>query len=225
LELERISVPVSGASSAVQTRLVRGDGGPEGIGVLLVPDAERKDARAEALLWGLASAGCAVLVPELDPGAGDRPALRALEAAAAFLAREARLDPRRIAAVGLGRGGTLALLLACTTSCVHALVTFDAEVLYPELDAARPIQPLELLLNLGAPWLAFFAAEGARVPAADVALLRARLEASGKHHELVLGPAAAARSDPASGSAARETEADLVGGERERTLSFLREAL
>jgi dienelactone hydrolase len=208
----------------------RADGETEGIGVLFVPDPEREGAaeregeagRVEALVSGLASAGCAVLVPELEPGAGDRAAVRGLEAAAAFLAREAGLDARRVAAVGLGRGGTLALLLACTTSCVHALVTFDAAVLYPELDAAHPIQPLELVLNLGAPWLASF---DDRAPAADVARLRAALEASGKHHELVRGPGAAARApDPPSGTGAR-AEPDLVGGEVERTLSFLREAL
>jgi len=169
----------------------------------------------------LAREGFAVLVPALGALAEDRPAVRALESAAAFLAREAALDARRIGALGFGRGGTLALLLGCTSSSARALVTFGAPLVYRELSAARPIQPLELLLNLDAPWLAFFGTDDPLVPPADVERLRAALEAGGKHHEIVLG-SGGGRGFPRASRAGGAPSEDAT---LERTLSFLREVL
>jgi dienelactone hydrolase len=194
-------------------------------GVLLLADEHGDSGEAQALARALEAAGFAVLAPELDPGAADRPTLLALEAAAALLAREARLDARRVAALGIGRGGTLALLLACTGTSVHALVTVDAPLLYGELCAARPIQPLELVLNLGAPWLAFFDAGGARVPREEVERLRRSLAAAGKHHELVVSARSALPVLPPRGTDALGARHALEAPGLERTLCFLREAL
>jgi carboxymethylenebutenolidase len=96
-----------------------------------------------------------------------------------------------VAVAGACLGGTLAFLLACTSTRVSAALAFHAPLVYPELDARRPIQPLELALNLGCPLFACYGAEDGLVPPADVERLRRTLGAAAKELELVTIPDAA----------------------------------
>lgn len=199
----RFAGPRTGELRGLLFAAERAERGPA---VLVVPDALGLDARALRLARPLAAAGHAVLLPDLAPlgaaGAADepnvrelaalpdRPALAALEAGLAHLAARADVDPRRIAAVGFGAGGTLAFLLACTSTRLAAVVDVAGGPLRAELSAAQPIQPLELALNLDRPLLALFGAADPAVPAAHVALLRETLAAAAKEFEVVVLPEA-----------------------------------
>ena len=168
-----------------------------GAGVLvLVEGAARVSVAVEAerRLGGL---GLEVLVPELSAEAleADRPALRELERALGELERRPGIDRARLAAVGFGRGGTLAFLLGCARR-LAAVVDVDGPVLYPELSSAQPIQPLELGLNLEGAFLGVFAGREPRVTDEELGLLRDRLEAAARPHEIVvLDDACTAQSD------------------------------
>jgi carboxymethylenebutenolidase len=93
--------------------------------------------------------------------------------------------------VGFGAGGTLALLFGCASTRVAAAVPLLRAVVYPELSAAKPIQPLELGLNLGAPLLACFGERDPSTPPEDVARLRTALSQFSKDFDIVTYPGAA----------------------------------
>lgn len=208
-----------------------GAGGDEIRALLIRPAEIEEDPRGVMLvsdgLWSLdpflhgaaqrlAEGGFVVLAPDLRGCRDeDRRMLAYLDAGAAFLARDVGVDTRRLAACGFGRGGTLAFLFGCTRSRVGAVVMFAAPLRYPELSAAHPNQPLELVLNLDAPLLAFFGTDDSSVPAADVERLRDALQAGGKHFEIVTG----------SGIGPRFLDAPSAPDAWERTLAFLRETL
>ena len=139
------------------------------------------------LAAGLCAAGFAVELHALSPEAlqADRLALSEIDARLAALARRPGVDRERLGVLGFGRGGTLAFLLGCTRS-VAAVVDVDGPVLYPALSPARPIQPLELALNLEGAFLGLFRVHGVGVE--ELELLRARLGAAARPHELVLLP-------------------------------------
>ena len=119
-------------------------------------------------------------------------------------------------------GGTLAFLVGCTSTRVAAVVSFYGRPLYPELSANRPTQPLELVLNLDRPLLAFFGERDEGIPAEHVERMRSMLEQSAKDFEIVTYP-----------DAGHGFLNDLRPGYHEpsardawsRTLSFLRESL
>lgn len=167
-----------------------------GSGVVLVHDAPGPDAGTRAAAARLAAAGHAVLAPDLRSRAGeaadapllDRRVLADLEAATARLAREPGVDPERVAALGLGSGGTFAFLLGCHSQRLAAVVDVDGPLRYGELSAERPVEPLELALNLQAPLLALFGGRDERVPPEDVRRLEEVLAQFAKPFELVLLP-------------------------------------
>lgn len=138
-----------------------------------------------ALEWArrLATTGHVVLVPA--PGAGgDRERVTELGRALDALEARPEVDRERVAAVGLGDGGTLAFLLGCARR-LAAVVDVEGPVLYRELSPARPIQPLELALNLEGRFLGCFASAG-RVPAAELELLGERLSSAARPHDIVV---------------------------------------
>ena len=136
----------------------------------------------------LARAGFAVFRPLLTETA-DRDALGALGLVLDTLFRRPEVAAERSAVLGFGRGGTLAFLLGCTRR-LAAVVDVEGPVLYPELSSARPIQPLELALNLEGAFLAFFAAASGRVPASEIELLRDRLSSAARPFDIVVHPRA-----------------------------------
>lgn len=127
----------------------------------------------------------------------DRQALVELDPRLAELGRSPGVDPERLAVLGLGRGGTLAFLLACTRR-LAAAVDLGGPVLHPELSPARPTQPLELALNLEGAFLGVFAEQGAVGPE-ERELLRARLGAAARPFELVVLAGRGGFLDPRAG--------------------------
>ncbi len=55
--------------------------------------------------------------------------------------------------VGTGMGATWALLLGCQSRSVFAVGCIGARLIYPRLGATKPVQPLEMILNLDVPVL------------------------------------------------------------------------
>jgi len=149
----------------------------------------------------------------------DRAALPELDGALDRLRRRPGVDPERVAVLGIGRGGTLAFLLGCTRR-LAAVVDVDGPVLHAELSASRPIQPLELALNLEGAFLGVFSAEGA-VGAEERELLRECLVSAARPFEIVEAPGREIVVDPRlpgyDGAQAMEPW--------RRVLAFLRETL
>jgi carboxymethylenebutenolidase len=65
-------------------------------------------------------------------------------------------------------GGNYAFQLGCTSRRVAAVVDFYGRLVHPDLSREKPIQPLELALNLSCPVLFHFGAEDASIPAEHV---------------------------------------------------------
>lgn len=118
----------------------------------------------------------------------DRRVLGDLEGALAHLARDAQVEAAALGAVGFCMGGNYALLLGCTSRRLRAVVDFYGRFVYAELSANKPIQPLEMILNLSVPLLAIFGAEDPSISSADVERLRKMLEQSAKAHTIVTIP-------------------------------------
>ena len=187
---ELVEYAGAGGRSERATFWAAGAEGGKRAGVLLL---DERDAFATRFV----EQGFAVLVPRSAwSGAPDRAALADIEAALAWFAKQRGVDASKLAVVGYARGGTLAFMLACTSRRVAAAVDIDGPVVYAELSAARPAQPLEFALNLSVPLLV--------VAREDEQLRRLRrlLEQGAKHVEFV--------------------ERDEDGA---RTISFLREVL
>lgn len=185
-------------------------------GIVLAHEVFGLDAAARLAARRLVDAGHVVLVPDLysregvpgpasttdDPapawaveqiraaaaGLPDRRAVGDLEAAARVLAEDPEVDPDRIAAVGFCMGGKLALLLGCQSRRLAGVVDFYGSVRYAELGPARPVQPLEMTLNLSSPLLAVFGEKDESIPLADVEELREKLAAFAKPAEIVVEP-------------------------------------
>lgn len=157
-------------------------------GVLLLC-AEARAAITRAAEERLASAGFVVLAPELSTGAlcADRRALQEIDAALEMLVHNPDVDRERLGVLGFGRGGTLAFLLACTRR-LAAVVDVDGPVLYPALSAERPIQPLELALNLEGSFLGVFSGPSGPVGDEEIELLRERLSSAARPFDIVVGP-------------------------------------
>jgi dienelactone hydrolase len=208
-ELEALSLP-GPKGVALSALLARAQAPREpACGVLFVPGEAGLDAPARELLAALARAGFAAL--GLAPTArSDRGALAELAAGLAALEACAEAVPERLAVLGLGSGGTLAFLLGCTSTRLGALVLWGGRLVYPELSAERPIQPLELALNLGAPLLALHWEEDLAMPPADLERLRTVLSQSAKDFDIVTVPGT--RGEPVAPAAWQRTLAFL--GER-----------
>jgi carboxymethylenebutenolidase len=152
----------------------------------------------------------------------DRRALGDLEGALAWLERREDVDGSRLAAVGLSMGGNHAFQLGCTSRRVRCVVDFYGRLEYAELSAAKPIQPLELALNLSVPMLAFFGAQDSTIPPEQVERFGRRLDQGAKHVEIVVYDGAGhGFLDPARPTYREEDARDAWN----RTLAFLREQL
>jgi dienelactone hydrolase len=119
---------------------------------------------------------------------GDRARAAELERALAALAGVEGIDARRLALVGVGMLGTQAFLCACASRRVAALVDVCGPLQHESLDAQRPVQPLDMLLNLGAPCLIVHARDDARFGVAQATAAAARMERAARSVELVTMP-------------------------------------
>ncbi len=115
----------------------------------------------------------------------DRRVLGDLEGALVHLSRDAHIDPSALAAVGFCMGGNYALLLGCTSRRLRAVVDFYGRFVYRDLSANKPIQPLEILLNLSVPLLAMFGEDDPSIELTDVERLRVALDRFAKEHTVL----------------------------------------
>lgn len=143
------------------------------------PVAARWDAAERAL----AEAGFVLGEVELDP-TSDRGSLGRIESALGELIARPGVDARNLGVIGLGLGGTLALLAGCTSRRVRAVASIQPVLVFKDLSAARPFQPIELLLNLDVPMLALVDESDPRTPPEHVALFRRQCELGAKNVEL-----------------------------------------
>jgi dienelactone hydrolase len=164
--------------------------------VLFVPDPLTDPAHARAVAMELAQLGCRVLwvdtdsmsTPQSAPGLPadgadalwereegypDRPAVRELGLLAEAMGTE------RPAVVGVGLGATWALLLGCQSVGVSAVAVVNGRLVYPRLSATKPVQPLEMILNLSAPVLLIDGSEGEGVAGEQIDLALDRFAAFG----------------------------------------------
>ena len=136
--------------------------------------------------------GFVALAPELESGAEaltDRQAVARLDAAAAHLERDPDVDAESIAVFGRGTAGAHAFLLGCQSRRIAAVVDWGSPVVYPELSGERPVQPLEMALNLSAPMLGVYADGDATVPPEHVDALEETLARFALSLELLRVPA------------------------------------
>jgi carboxymethylenebutenolidase len=224
--------------------------GPRAPGIVLVHEVFGLDPHIEDVARRFAREGFAVLAPDLwsreglpgprptadDPAPRwtseqvraavqslpDRRVLGDLEGALAWLAARPDVDAERLAAVGFCMGGNHAYQLGCTSRRVRCVVDYYGRLRYHELNAAKPIQPDELALNLSVPMLAVFGLRDATIPREQIDEFRARLDQAAKHVELELYPEAGHGFFNDARPAYREADARDAW---RKTLAFLRREL
>lgn len=120
----------------------------------------------------------------------DRRLLNDLDGGLAWLGKRDDVDDERLAAVGFCMGGNHVYQLGCHSRRLRAAVDFYGRLVYAELNAAKPMQPIEYALNLSVPLLAHFGERDATIPPEHVAAFRQRLEQGCKDFEIVSYPEA-----------------------------------
>ena len=182
-------------------------------GVLLVHEALGIDSFTHRVARTLVGAGWATLVPDLwsretraegsdgeAPWSAERARAAAaalsdrrvagdLESAAAYLAERCDVAGR-LGVLGSSTGGTQAFLFACRSRRVEAAVLLYAPLVYGELSASKPVQPLEMALNLSAPLLAVFGGRDDWAPPEHARRLRDTLGSFAKPFEELTVPGA-----------------------------------
>lgn len=146
-------VLVADVVGAVGLATLPASGAGNGAAVLVVQDSPGFDGRSERYARQLAAAGLLVLEIELDePDPGSEvPGIAAepLQRATAALAAQPGVDPRRLGAIGFGRGASQLLRSSATPPWPFAALV----LLYPGcealLDAPAPAAPT-LILHGGA---------------------------------------------------------------------------
>lgn len=216
-------------------------------GVVLVHDVWGLGEHPRDLCRRLAAEGFPVLGVDLyrelgevkieEPGPwmrqlSDPQVLADIAAGAAFLSGDPAVEAPRVGVVGFCMGGMYALLAACGTPGISAAVPFYGLLSHEHgllhdpagLDPARkPRQPLDAARDLRCPLLAFFGADDAFIPMADVEELERRLAGASAPHELVVVPGAghAFMNDTRPEAYREEAARDAW----RRMVSFLREHL
>ena len=198
--------------------LARPEGGTgRAPGVVLVQEVFGIDPHVREMTERLAGEGFAVLAPDLYSREGGAPGPRAtkedpspiwsmdevraavaslpdrrvlgdLEGALAHLAGDPGVDGRRLGAMGFCMGGNYAYMLGCTSRRVSAVVDFYGRFVYRELSPQKPIQPLELALNLSCPMLAIFGEADPSIPAEDVERFRKTMDQFARDATIVTFP-------------------------------------
>jgi carboxymethylenebutenolidase len=185
-------------------------------GLVLVQEAFGIDAHIRSLVTRFADEGFVVVAPDLYSRGGmpgprptredpepmwsmddvraavgslpDRRVLGDLEGALVHFSNDPEVDAKRLGAIGFCMGGNYAYLLGCKSTRVNAVVDFYGRFIYKELTAQKPIQPLEMALNLSCPLLAIFGEQDPSISRDDVAKFRSTLEQFSKEFTIVTFP-------------------------------------
>lgn len=209
-----------GASRRAELRAPAGEG-PFAAALVVAPAAAASFARALCVELE-ASGWCTLRADSEDFAAagGDRAANAELEHALAALADVAGVDEDALALVGVGEWGCLAFLCACQSRRVAAVVDVCGALVRPGLDAQHPVQPLDMVLNLGAPALLVNASEDERFGSAAASAAAARIERALRSVERAEVPGRSADFlDPSSGGYHAERAAHVARS----IATFLRE--
>jgi carboxymethylenebutenolidase len=97
---------------------------------------------------------------------------------------------RRIGAIGFCIGGAHAMMLACSTGSLSAVVNGYGRVFYPATNELKPRHPIDHVERLGCPLLGLFGQEDDLIPPAHLERLRLALKAAEKEFELIVYPRA-----------------------------------
>ncbi len=200
----------------IQGCLARPSGDASVPGIVLVQEVFGLDPHIRAMAERFASEGFAVLAPDLYSREGvpgpkptpeipfpvwsmdevraavaslpDRRVIGDLEGALERLESEPGVDRRRLGAAGFCMGGNYAFLLGCASRRVAAVVDFYGRFVYRELSAAKPVQPLELALNLSCPMLALFGEKDPSITPEDVERFRRVMDQFAREVTVVVFP-------------------------------------
>jgi len=206
-------------------------------GILLVHEAGPASTAARAKAAPLARAGYVVLSADLygkgiSPKDGKDAAARAglsgkdrtlvrerLQAALGLLARQPQVDPKRLAAVGYGVGGTAVLELARTGAELEGVVCVHGELGAPQPDEAKKI---------GASILVLVGSDDPFIPLTQIGAFEDEMRKGGVDWQIVrFGGAAHDFTNPQAGrnlksGSAYDADADRRAGEAIRV--FLADA-
>lgn len=108
----------------------------------------------------------------------------------AYFKKEGYVKTNKVAVVGFGFGGTIALLSAAQTPELAAVVNFYGDAVYPRqmISRAKPNSPVDMVGLIRCPVLSFYGAPDNEIPAQDVTMLERALRGKGKAFELKTYP-------------------------------------
>ncbi len=178
--------------------------------ILLAHDVFGWDEHIEDLAIRFAREGYAVLAPDfystkggpggnlgslegqqnLKSNTADNVAVSDINNGFEYLKGQDFIDPRRIAVVGFGFGGTVAILSAAQNREMAAAVNFYGDIVYPKdaLNRTKPNSPVDMVSYLNCPLLSIYAANNGLITRQDISLLEKRLREKGKAFELKIYP-------------------------------------
>ncbi|HEX2916587.1 MAG TPA: dienelactone hydrolase family protein [Chloroflexia bacterium] len=103
-----------------------------------------------------------------------------------YLKNEDYVDSRRVAVVGFGFGGTIALLAAAQNRELAAAVDFYGDIVYSKeiIGRTKPNSPLDMIPYINCPVLCIYGVSDDLISRQDVSLLERRLREKGKAFDL-----------------------------------------
>lgn len=109
-----------------------------------------------------------------------------------YLRGEDFVDPKRVAIVGFGYGGTVAMLAASQNTGYAAAVNFYGELAYDkgELNRIKPNSPLDMLSYINCPLLSFYGTADDLITRQDLQLFEKKLREKGKAFDIKVYPSA-----------------------------------
>ncbi len=181
-------------------------------GIVLAHDIYGLDEHIQEVAIRFAREGYAVLVPDffttrsgpastngtlvdartLRRNTPDTIAVTDIKNSYNYFKSEGYVDPRRVAVVGFGFGGTIALLSAAESNNFAAAVNFYGDIVYPRemLGRVKPNSPIDMIGLIRSPMLNIYGAPDNQIPNQEIAALERTLRAKGKNFELKLYPKA-----------------------------------
>ncbi len=109
-----------------------------------------------------------------------------------YLKQDGYVDTSRVAVVGFGYGGTVALLAASQNREFAAAVNFFGDIVYPKtmLDRTKPNSPVDMVQYLNCPLLNIYGAPDDAISRQDLSLLERQLRNTNKTFDLKVFPGA-----------------------------------